>query len=375
MTCVANEAEFEQALEQGFGEIYIVTGGGILKHSKLSRGRHVRVKVDSIPGYKEVQLTEELNFLPAGKVPYKLLEEIIQFFRDVMNVKKAEQEAMAHILWNEVEGYHIGIPDQVVSKASVKYDFNHLKPGDIIVVDIHSHNTFGAFFSGTDNGDDKKLIGYSGVVGKLNDPQPMLVWRFNVNEIKRECKMEEIFDVPKSKSATPSQWLEKVKVGSSTYSGNGTGGNWGKGSPVVVYSRMPSTMGKDPRAKPVESITDLFIEEGIPSFMDADPQFLEEVRPKGEGMSPKERNALGLSRFPESDPDPEPKGPGHVLDESEEYAYNAINYGTDVADAVEQIDVYMLDLEGEDKHLRDIVRKAFDLMSAEGQAQLQTNGL
>lgn len=149
MSCVVNEQEFEEAVKS-YHDIYIVNAmGTILRHLKLKGNRFVRFVVKDIPGLgKDVlapTIKEEFNFLPAGKMPSHLLNEIVQFFREVMIVKKADEEAMAHILWNEKDkdsedkGYRIAIPNQTVSKASVRYEHDHIERGDLIILDIHSH--------------------------------------------------------------------------------------------------------------------------------------------------------------------------------------------------------------------------------------------
>lgn len=419
MVCVVSEAEFAQANAQGFSEIYIITSAGILKHVRLSRGRHARLKVDSIPNYTlpqppKPEIEEEINFLPAGKIPYEKLQEIVQFFKDVMNIKKAEQEAMAHILWNETEGYHIGIPDQTVSKASVRYDFDHIKQGDIIVLDIHSHNTMSAFFSGTDDGDDKKGIYYSGVVGKLDNDKPDFKWRFNLNNVKREAKLEEIFDNPPATLSTPTEWLEKVKtgvpyvykgqVGSQAYSGYSgyhhgySGGNaWGKYQPVgstpgqglgenqVVNQAQNARVGRR-----IEGEASALAGSGeyIPSQTELD--LMEEMfegysilMPTGhvpkKAQSPKEANASGVSRFEPEETEEDDvtiealeRGENNYADGS--YEYNAIQYGKDAAEGHEQISIHLPDLIDCDELLLDIMKQCYDLLGEPGRSKLATNG-
>jgi hypothetical protein len=144
VSCLVNPHELEEALKGFYSEIYINTPEGYLKHVKLSQGRHVRVKVDKlptvvVPGVAAVKIDEELNFLPAGKIPYSYFEQIVHFFREVTRIKKTEFEAHAWILWTKERGYFISIPKQSVSKASVHftYDDESLPPGSVIVVDLH----------------------------------------------------------------------------------------------------------------------------------------------------------------------------------------------------------------------------------------------
>ena len=145
VSCLCDEDEFAEVVKGNFSEIYISVHDGYLKHVKLSGGRHVRIKVDSLPtstaSDEKNFVTEDINFLPAGKIPYEFFEQIVEFFRQVSKKMKAEFEAHAWILWNKEKGYFISVPKQSVSKASVHftYDDESLPPGSVIVCDIHSH--------------------------------------------------------------------------------------------------------------------------------------------------------------------------------------------------------------------------------------------
>lgn len=219
ISCVVAPHELADAIQQGFKEIYIITVKGTFKHHVLrGENRHITLKVDSIPGYTETAITESVNFLPAGKIPFTLYEQILGFFRKVMEVKNAEVEAMIHILYNPEQGYHLGVPPQTISKASVNYDWSYIPAGTSIIVDIHSHNTMGAFFSGTDDRDDGNNISFSGVFGKLKDEVPMTVWRFNYYGKKFQAEVKDMFEQPaRPETEIPAEWLDQVKI--ATYSG------------------------------------------------------------------------------------------------------------------------------------------------------------
>lgn len=219
VSCFARPDEFEAALASDYSEIFTIgSDGSYLKHIKLTAGRSVRFKIPSLP--KNVVdkislnvLTPDLtSFLPAGKIPFELFEQIVAFFKEIMKLHKAENEAHAWILWNKDDGYHVSIPKQVVSKASVRYEYDQtsLPPGSVIVFDVHSHNTMGAFFSGTDNNDDKKSIGYSAVVGKLKDKTPEVKVRFNAFDVKIDVTMDDIFATQETEWVIPKEWVENV---------------------------------------------------------------------------------------------------------------------------------------------------------------------
>lgn len=237
ISCVILPHELEEALAQEYKQIYIITSKGFFKHHVLrGEGRFVRVKVDSIPGYTEPKIDQGMNFLPAGKIPYALFEQVQAFFMKVMEVKNSEVEAMIHILYNQERGYHLGVPPQRISKASVSYDWDYVPAGTSIVVDIHSHNTMGAFFSGTDDRDDRNNISFSGVFGKLKDRTPATIWRFNYLDKKFEASVEDLFEAPaRPEVAVPEEWLTQVQVlATPVYGGYSGLGNVGRpvGSPA-----------------------------------------------------------------------------------------------------------------------------------------------
>jgi PRTRC genetic system protein A len=420
VSCIVTEAEFEEA-KKTYGNVYVVARDGkIYRHVRLTKGRFVRIQVEKILGLTGpipglvTDVTEEINFLPNGKIPAHLLDQIVQFFKDVMTIKKAEQEAMAHILYNEKDkdspdkGYRIAIPNQVVGKASVEYKNNHIEPGDIIALDIHSHNTMGAFFSGVDNSDDRIRMGYSGVVGELNKKEPAFKWRFNVNEDRRNAVLEDIFDVPVKEVKVPSEWLEKVETFQPKYpvqyqSGAGYPGwsGWGRGHRVYDgNSNVGARHGKN-RSRDFEfaghegTFDDLYTEldvaldralakegmdapwRGVDDYEYPDPHpgtmavyaegrqepRLVDVRT----MSSNEVRELGKRGILVEEVDSLPLGTG-------EFDSNAINYGKDAAEAHEQIDVYLQDIEGIDELLIDVISTAYQLLSTEGQCRIAQNG-
>lgn len=109
------------------------------------------------------------GFIPAlPKIPYSVWSEIIAFFKSFID-KDVELEALAYIYWSyEKEKYCIVIPKQKVSKDSVDAilpDFDESKY--LLVAEIHSHNTMGAYFSCIDDRDEKATRIYI-VVGRMD---------------------------------------------------------------------------------------------------------------------------------------------------------------------------------------------------------------
>jgi len=252
----------QTAIDEGYQIIYILTENGD-KYVRRAFGKDAegnqcygQFKVKEIPGFKLGTVTEELNFLPQGKIPYMLLWEVEKFFKAVIaKFGDKELEAMIWIMWNAERGYFLHVPTQTVAGAAVTYDWANLpmtsdgKPSRIIV-DIHSHANFGAFFSGTDDRDDSNTIRYSGVLGYNRRPNPMMVFRFNFMETKKPVEVSDLFDIPRTEvQETPTDWLEKVKVTtygggnyqSSSYGGyTGYGGNPHSGGRYGNWKHNPS---------------------------------------------------------------------------------------------------------------------------------------
>lgn len=232
ISCVCTEESLPEALER-YSEVYIITVSGIFKHIKLRYGnRFIRARVTEVPGLKS-EITEDLQFLPVEeKIPFKLFQTIVAFFLKVMEVKKSDVEAHIHVLWNPTLGYYLAVPNQRVSKASVSYDYEHIGKDDIIVADFHSHNTMGAFYSGTDDNDDKNKTYYTGVIGNLKGQNSFAVkLRFNFNELKRDCPVSEIFEVPPEEEIeVPKGWLDRIQT---TYAYQGY-----QGGAVNGYNRQ-----------------------------------------------------------------------------------------------------------------------------------------
>ena len=177
--------------------------------------------------------TDLLSFFPNGeKLPVILFHQIVEFFRQFMkgnsevleSLVNHSYEAMAHIVYNPATGYRVAIPTQSVSQATVKYEFDHLEDGDEIIIDIHSHNTMGAFFSGTDNNDDRNKISVSGVVGKLTNESYDTVWRMNLGDVKKELKIGDVFDITQDPVEIPKEWLSRVSVSRPSFVGTGVMG-------------------------------------------------------------------------------------------------------------------------------------------------------
>jgi PRTRC genetic system protein A len=153
--------------------------------------------------------------LHVPKIPERIYNQIKSFFRDIAD-RMNDAEAFAQIYYDTRENkYIVHVPEQTVSKASVRYDAEkNLNEIDrdryIFVFEVHSHNTMNAFFSGTDNGDEKETKFY-GVMGKIKDSVIDEKYRFMVNGKEFLIDKSMIFDLTENKETYPATWNTNVK--------------------------------------------------------------------------------------------------------------------------------------------------------------------
>ena len=152
------------------------------------------------------------------RIPGRLLQDVLADARSNLDL-----EFMYHISFDPVLGqWQVSRPEQQQSRVHVGYHYQD--PGKI-VVDLHSHNRMQAFFSPTDDGDERGGRFYA-VMGRLDRAQPELVvrlgmygsWLYNVPGlvlfddlgpfVDGYLETEEIYDIaPGSPDADRSGWL------------------------------------------------------------------------------------------------------------------------------------------------------------------------
>lgn len=139
------------------------------------------------------------SFLP--KPDKVMFEEILECFKYI--VGQTKDELLIIIYYDTQEKKHIMdiVKVQLISGGAVKYAYNkdyEMEDRYIKYLEIHSHNTMHANFSGTDNGDEKKMLCYYGVIGQINEhsniysvDQKFRIW---TGKEFREVKPWEVFD-------------------------------------------------------------------------------------------------------------------------------------------------------------------------------------
>lgn len=110
------------------------------------------------------------SFIP--KPPLSLFIEILEMFKYINN--KSKWELCVNVYYHKTnQTFHINIIDQTIGGATANYKYDEkfeMSEEYIRYLQIHSHNTMAANFSGTDNRDENyTALCYYGVVGKIND--------------------------------------------------------------------------------------------------------------------------------------------------------------------------------------------------------------
>lgn len=145
------------------------------------------------------------------KIPHQFLLQTVAFFKKVLR-EKAGAEAVVQIFYNEEEKeYFFHIADQGVSGGAARMDRNaELEAQHVLVADIHSHNHMGAFFSGTDNRDEKEARIY-GVMGKVGTPWPDMQFRAgDGNGGWIQLHAFDVFETPDVEVEIPEEWMTRV---------------------------------------------------------------------------------------------------------------------------------------------------------------------
>lgn len=232
-SCVVFEDEYEneqfrEELRAKYNNIFVrYYSGEIMVDRALMFGRRIFIPAAEIPNLKKLRENSPVpqpdfsEFLPAGKIPGEFVLTVLNFFREVCAKKGGSLEAHIDVLWSESKGYHLSVPAQTVSQGHVSKK-NIVMPTDtIVVVDIHSHNVMGAFFSGTDDGDDRTKILISMVFGKVTSKNPEVTLRMNFSGGKNQkVNVLDVFQELKPDGVIPpvdEAWFDQIDT--KTYGG------------------------------------------------------------------------------------------------------------------------------------------------------------
>lgn len=193
--------------------VYVMQGDGLYERRRNKLGVFVtRIAAIDIPGLDDaMEEGWELNVPP---IPVSLLGSVVAFFRKVYKMHRSE--AFVQIFYDTAtEEYVMECPKQTVSGASVKFERNpdFETPSRVFVLEIHSHAGMGAFFSGTDDRDEKEDRFY-GVVGKVDEHFPQMKLRLIVGGRVRDVDVDDLFDTDEEmyhKETFPDDWPTRIE--------------------------------------------------------------------------------------------------------------------------------------------------------------------
>lgn len=119
----------------------------------------------------------EQVMVKCGHIPGNMRSKFVQDAKAAM-----PNEMAAALIWNcNDHSWRYELRENTVAtSAHVDYREVQLVDGDFLVLDLHSHGTFKAFFSKEDDRDDMGSMKFSGVIGNLNTGDMTSVLRLNI---------------------------------------------------------------------------------------------------------------------------------------------------------------------------------------------------
>lgn len=119
-------------------------------------------------------VAREETDLVCGRIPAELIGDFAAMAR-AANPK----ETGAWIVWNASTAAFRLVPVGILehSAGHLKYERPELGPEDVLVVDCHSHGHSPAYFSATDDGDDRHDVKFAFVIGNCASAVPSMALR------------------------------------------------------------------------------------------------------------------------------------------------------------------------------------------------------
>lgn len=198
---------FEEAEQSGKMISLFPSGdGNVYEMRKTEMGRFI-TPVSETNAIRKVRagFTPALPLIPAG-----VLLEILRFFKYMAH--KGSYEALANIYWDkQAEEFVVDIPEQKVSQASVSSKISAAFDSSRFIhyMDIHSHNNMNAFFSKTDDCDEKAARVYA-VVGKISGFFPEIKVRIANSRSFVEIDPSVVFESVAAVRDFPEEWKNAV---------------------------------------------------------------------------------------------------------------------------------------------------------------------
>ena len=188
--------------------------------------RKTQLGTFTVPRDNVVELSQvSAGFKPAlPLVPHALFAQILAFFKFYADQEKP-LETLVNLYWDtKMKRFLPVIPRQKVTGVEIEtmgeggLDTERY----IHYMDLHSHNIMPAFFSATDNADEKAARVYI-VVGRLQDTQPQIMARISCSGSFQSIPLESVVEV--YKTDFPRHWQSSI-ITRARKAGGGKGGVW-----------------------------------------------------------------------------------------------------------------------------------------------------
>lgn len=180
---VVNNLEEAIALENPKPDVYFMTRKGLACRKTRVLNGNTFTFTDIVAECPLLDtLTPTVGYSIKNKIPKELLIEIIGSFYRI--VKRSGDEAAAQIYRKDATGeYFIYYPKQRISSAHVAYDTDEnlleLRKENHLIMELHSHNTMAAFWSGTDDNNETECGLY------------MVIGTFGQDSATYKCRVKE----------------------------------------------------------------------------------------------------------------------------------------------------------------------------------------
>ena len=176
------------------------------------------IPATDVVGLERQQEGITIHFPP---IPRLILEHVIGFFRTVYD--RWDGEAIAFLYYApELKEFRVEIPPQTLpryrsrgrwrTEGRLEYGCLPRPDGFLKLGDMHSHGDAPAFFSGTDDRDDRE-DGLRIVIGRLDRTRIEMRASFVVNRLRFPVGLSDVIETPSGPFALvapPDDWMRQV---------------------------------------------------------------------------------------------------------------------------------------------------------------------
>lgn len=165
--------------------VFLILGADGVYEVRTTQAGSFVAKIESARPVKEGM------HLSVPKIPVELLKIAVDRFKEF-----PRHEQLVNFIYDFGTGfYEVGIPEQEGSWTSVDARGTKETEKRFIVLQLHSHGTMRAFFSGTDDIDEVRT-GLYGVIGRCHDDVPEMMLRYSCGGKYRRILPPAVFDLP-----------------------------------------------------------------------------------------------------------------------------------------------------------------------------------